>query len=213
MIDGSIFYINFGKSLSEYEEGSVVFLRENDVPTEFYVAKHEYEKELNNTARALLIRKYVETGKAISSDGLSAWGTCELRNWLNTDYYNYFSDKIQSLIGETKYYYTIGAGDWTVQTRSDSIFLLSMTELGVENFFAPVEGTAIPGFENYFIAYRDDTPVNQWTRSPCKIGNNSMWAIDQNGNTGGSNAAIIKGVRPILTLPESTIVSSNNYIE
>ena len=43
--------------LSDMEEGALVKLKESGSPVEFYVAKHDYESELNGSGRTLLVRK------------------------------------------------------------------------------------------------------------------------------------------------------------
>lgn len=98
-----------------------------------------------------------------SNDNGNAWGESTLLSWLNNSYKGMFGNKVKSMMGTTSYRYTPGYGNWTVTSRADSIFILSLTEMGMSDRDANVEGTALPNAT----LYNDNQGREyQWTRSP-----------------------------------------------
>lgn len=192
-----------GTMLSDIEEGELVKLNENGSPVEFYVAKHDYEPDLNGTGRTLLVRKDAYDQRQWNSSDVNAWANCTLRSWLNSTYKNLLDADIQEAIGTTTYRYTPGNGNWTVSTRSDAVFLLSVTELGKIASYANVEGSALPIASTLRIAYHNGSATTQWTRSPVTNSTVSAWWPDSNGNINLSLCNNSHGSRPIFTVPST----------
>lgn len=188
--------VSTGTMLSDIEEGTLVKLNENGSPVEFYVAKHDYEPDLNGAGRTLLVRKDAYDQRQWNSSDVNAWANCTLRSWLNSTYKNLLDADIQEAIGTTTYRYTPGNGNWTVSTRSDAVFLLSVTELGKIASYANVEGSALPNAEMYW--------SEQWTRSPYT--ENSRSAITSEENNSGCNGnwcSSLYPIHPIFTVPST----------
>lgn len=192
--------------LSQVAVGSIVKLNESGSPVEFYVAKHDYESGLNGAGRTLLVRKDCYNRIAWSSTGYNAWASSTMLSWLNSTYKTLLDANIQSLIGTTTYYYTPGNGNWSVTTRSDAIFVLSLTELGLSYSGANTEGSALSIASTLQIAYLGGTPAYQWARSPYTQNTNMVWS----SSVSGSPVRMIHtnsdgGSRPIFTLPGSAL--------
>ena len=193
-------------SLAEMAEGTLVKMNESGAPVEFYVAKHDYESELNGAGRTLVVRKDVYDQRQWNSSNVNTWESCTLREWLNGDYKGILDIGIQQLIATTTYRYTPGNGDITVTTRADAVFLLSATELDKSESWHNVEGSSLPIASTLKIAYLNGSATYQWTRSPRT--NNNGYAVFVNYN-GGANLAQCTssyGSRPCFTLPSTVLV-------
>ena len=118
-----------GTPLSTYTEGSIIKINENGSPVEFYVAKHNYETELNGAGRTLVVRKDCYDKRQWHSSNVNAYATSTIDSWLNGDYKNLLSASISKAISTTKFKYTPGNDNTTVGTLERAIFLLSATEL------------------------------------------------------------------------------------
>lgn len=194
-----------GIPLSDYEEGDIIKLNEGGSPVEFYVSKHDYESGLNGAGRTLVVRKDCYDARAWHSSNVNAWASCSMRSWLNSTYKALLDSDIQELMGTTTYYYTPGNGNWTVTTRSDAVFLLSLTELGQSHTYAKVEGSALPIASTLQIAYQGGSATTQWTRSPVTNGPFLAWYVGSNGFYGNNYCDLSCGSRPAFTLPATLL--------
>lgn len=196
-----------GTPVSSLAVGTLVKMNESGAPVEFYVAKHDYESGLNGAGRTLVVRKDVYDQRAWHSSNVNAWASCTMRSWLNSTYKAVLDADIQELIGTTTYRYTPGNGDNTVTTRSDSVFLLSLTELGQSHSKANVEGSALPIADTLKIAYLDGSTVYQWTRSPYLfLLYTQVFYLNGGGQVNAYNATSAYGSRPCFTLPSTVLV-------
>lgn len=199
-------------TLGNKATGSIIKLRENGTLVDFYVAKHDYESGLNGAGRTLVVRKDVYDIRAWHSSNVNAWASCTMRSWLNSTYKALLDSDIQSLMGTTTYYYTPGNGNYTVTTRSDAVFLLSMTELGQSHSYANVEGSALPIASTLKIAYKDGSATTQWTRSPCTVGANGAIYLGTRGGVYNGVCYNSSGSRPAFTLPSNLYVSDDGSV-
>lgn len=199
-------------TLGNKATGSIIKLKENGTLVDFYVAKHDYESGLNGSGRTLVVRKDVYDLRAWHSSNVNAWASCTMRSWLNSTYKALLDSDIQSLMGTTTYYYTPGNGTTTVTTRSDAIFLLSLTELGESHTYANVEGSALPIASTLKIAYKDGSATTQWTRSPYTDVTSSAWWLDSGGNISSNVCTNTYGSRPAFTLPSNLYVSDDGSV-
>lgn len=199
-------------TLGNKSTGSIIKLKENGVLVDFYVAKHDYESGLNGTGRTLVVRKDVYDIRQWHSSDVNAWASSSIRSWLNSTYKALLDSDIQSLMGTTTYYYTPGNGNNTVTTRSDAVFLLSLTELGQSHSYANTEGSALPIASTLRIAYQNGSATTQWTRSPSTDGTYNAWRLGSDGNIGYNGCAGTYGSRPAFTLPSSLYVSDDGSV-
>lgn len=199
-------------TLGNKSTGSIIKLKENGTLVDFYVAKHDYESGLNGAGRTLVVRKDVYDQRQWHSSNVNAWANCTMRSWLNSTYKALLDSDIQELMGTTTYYYTPGNGNWTVTTRSDAVFLLSLTELGQSHTYAKVEGSALPIASTLQIAYQGGSATTQWTRSPRTSHSNNAWWLYSNGSVNGNYCTSTDGSRPAFTLPSSLYVSDDGSV-
>lgn len=189
--------------LSSVSEGNIIQLPEGGKLVDFYVAKLDYESGLNGAGRTLVVRKDVYDLRAWDAGDVNAWADSDLRAWLNGTYKALLGSDIQTAMGTTTYYYTPGNGNTSVSTRSDAVFLLSLTELGDSRLYANAEGTALPIAATLQIAYQNSSATTQWTRSPYTQNNVSAWRLNSSGSSNFNACNGSLGVRPCFTLPST----------
>lgn len=199
------------KQLSDYLEGDIVKIPENGNPVEFYVAKHDYESELNGSGRTLVVRKECYNNYVWNSRGVtSPYDESTIDTWLNGTYKNILDITIQSFVGTTKIIYdTSWYGDVTTEK---SVFILSLTELGEVNDYAPELGSALPIADILKIAYLNGTPNPQWTRTVSDLSSRDSFMIDSSGAIYAHDQYYEYGSRPAFTLPSTTKFDSNTNI-
>ena len=196
--------------LSDISEGETVFVNEDGQPIEFYVAKHNYEPDLNGEGRTLVVRKDCYDQRAWNTNGVNTWASSSILSWLNSDYKNKLDADIQTAIGTTKYYYTVGNGNWTVTTRSDSVFMLSLSEFSLTDEYSNVEGSPLESASVLKTAYYNGNPDVQMTRSPFKSADyQNVWKLFSDGKKGYfSPTYALHCSRPCFTLPSDIQVDS-----
>ena len=191
--------------------GTIVKLKENGVPQEFYVAKHGYPTDGNG--RTLLVRRYIYDTRQWHTSNVNAYASCALDSWFNNTYYNLLDADIKAQIAAVAIPYTPGNGNNSVSTLSRKVFALSVTELGRTASYANVEGSALPIASTLQIAYNSSGgAVVQWTRSPYSDRTSSACCLDTSGNADVSNCTNTGGARPAFTLPSSLSVSDDGSV-
>lgn len=201
-----------GTPLSTYSEGSIIKINESGSPVEFYVAKHNYESELNGTGRTLVVRKDCYDTRKWNDTSVNAYATSTIDSWLNGDYKGLLGVKIQSSIGGTKFKYTPGNDNNTVDTLERAIFLLSATELGRTASYINKEGTALEIVNSLKIAYVNGVAVGQWTRFPDTSGIINACNLGTDGNIDFNYCTKSYGSRPCFTLPSTIKIDENGQV-
>ena len=208
LIDGTGYDIAFGaaeKALSDFTEGSIVKLNENGSPVEFYVAKHDYEANLNGVGRTLLVRKDSCGQQVWNSAGNNYYGDSTIDTWLNNSYKNVLDAGIQTAISQTSFQYTPGGYDTVMTTLSRAVFLLSLTELGITTQYNNAEGTELP------VSSTLKTRA-QWTRTPY-IGNiNYTWCATASGGPYAVYPTYSLNCYPAFTLPGTVLVDAGKNV-
>ena len=208
LIGGTGYDISFRTPLSAYSEGDIVNINEYGAPVEFYVAKHDYETRYNGAGRTLLLRKNVTNAEPWKANGTSSWENSTLRSLLNTEYIERLDANILALIGKTSYL-TYYRGYST--TLSDTIFLLSCSELGYTGTFG--EGNALPIADLIRIATNEDNfAVPYWTRTTESL-NSMPYYVSGTGTFSTYYPNYPYSIRPAFTLPSSIAVDDNNIIK
>jgi hypothetical protein len=187
--------------ISTLPEGAIIHLKENNSLVDFYIAKQNYESELNGNGRVLLVRKDCYNTRPWHSSDVNAYATSTIDTWLNGTYKALFDADIQTAMSTTKFYYTPGNGNTTVTTLQRAVFLLSGTELGQSHTYANTEGTALSIAKTLKIAYLNGTATAQWTRSPYTNGTAIAWYLDATGGLSNDYCSGTHGSRPAFTLP------------
>lgn len=202
-----------GTPLSTYAEGSIVKINESGSPVEFYVAKHDYESGLNGAGRTLVVRKDCYDKRAWNSTNVNAYATSTIDGWLNSGYKKLLSVKIQSAVGTTKFYYTPGNGNTTVEILERAMFFLSVTELGKTPGYVNTEGSALEIAKSLQIAWMNGNTEPQWTRSPSLDGKTHTFLLGIGGGT-DTNYCNVTDVcsRPCFTLPSTIKIDENGQV-
>ena len=200
-IDPKLWAVARGTPIGNVDVGDITQLNEGGVPVDFYVACHNYEQSLNGAGRTLVVRKDVYDQRAWHSSNVNAWASCTMRSWLNGDYKALLGPEIQEAMSTTTYRYTPGNGNNTVTTRSDSVFLLSATELGKSESWFNVEGSVLPIASILQVAYQNGSTTAQWTRSANTNDTRNAIYLYSNGTVYNSLCTFSDGSRPVFTLP------------
>lgn len=198
-----------GTTLADLAEGTLIKIPENGVPVEFYLAKHDYEPDLNGAGRQLIVRKDVYDRRVWHSSNVNAYAASFIDSLLNSTYKNMLDADIRALIGSTKIRYTPGNGNTTMGTLNRAVFLLSAYELGKSESWFNKEGTTLPNATKYQIAKLNGSTVVQWTRSPNTSSTEYAIYLDTNGNVNYVGCANTHGSRPCFTLPADVRVDDD----
>lgn len=202
-----------GIALSTIAEGSIVKINENGSPVEFYVAMHNYESTLNGSGRTLLVRKECHSSRVWDSGNVNAFVGSDIDLWLNGDYKSLFDEKVQSAVGMTTFYYTVGGGNTTKTTLQRSVFLLSAFELGFRSSMNNAEGsTSLPT-----ALILTGLTVDCYTRTPVVRGSvastsDVVYISASDGNAIRVNANTAKYIRPCFTLPATAIFNEKTLV-
>lgn len=199
-----------GMPLSELVEGTLITINENGSQVEFYLAKHNYEPELNGQGRELVVRKECISNRQWNSTDVNTWATCSLRSFLNGSYKSRFTSYVQNLMATTTYRFTPGNGNDAVTTRADAIFIMSLTELGKQHSNSNVEGYALP-ISSILSVF--PFPVAQWTRSPNLDDNvRAFWVRNDAYVYDDAVTFSNRSPRPVFSVPSTALVDSNNAL-
>ena len=111
LIGGTGYDIKFGVPVGELAEGTIIKINENGSPVEFYIAKHDYESDLNGTGRTLVVRK--SSYSIVYDECKKSFFTSTVYTLLNNTYFKLLDTNIQSAIGKTKFKYTGKINDYS----------------------------------------------------------------------------------------------------
>ena len=200
-----------GTPLGNLAEGTLITVKENGAPVEFYVAKQNYEEGLNGAGRVLCVRKDIHSDH-IWDDANNKWATSDIRSWLNGAYKSLFSSSVITLMGRTKYEFIISHAQPGISTRSDSVFLLSNTELGTSETPTDDTGSVLPIYTTLQIAYLKGVASPQWTRSMVGLNSSDVFYLTIRGTLDDDRSYSWYGARPCFTLPSTALVDSNNAL-
>lgn len=203
-------------TLGSKTHGSTIKIPEGDGTAVFYVAKHDYESELNGTGRTLVVRRYAHTAVSVK----------DIPNFLadNGTYMNSLSANLRSAIGKTWIKYSTQYGQEYARTKQAAVFHLSSTELGRYNH--SWEGTALP-IANTLLDFRDSSNkrVSQITRSYAYdltpgdlnkpitfIEYDNIEDYEYKDRTTYDTASTAFRTRPTFTLPADTLINSDGVV-
>lgn len=207
---GSPKYNQVTVDLSKVKVGDEVLLNENGAAVPFIVGSLNYEPTLNTSEnRVLLIRKSSYISIAWNATNVNTYINSTVDTWLNNTYKNLLGEEIQNNIGVTTFKYTPGNGDWSVSNLSRAVFLLSATELGMNDEYLNDEGEKLTNSENL-------GGITQWTRSPTTNNNSNVWRILAGNRLNYNSCYVSDAIRPCFTLPTTFnqvyYIGNNNTI-
>lgn len=199
------------KLLSSLTEGSLVSVLEDGKLTPFYVAKHNYEADLNGEGRTLLVRKDVHSNRVWDADGGKNYGASDLDVWFNGDYKDSLSNIVKGHIGVTEFPCAVGNGNTTLTAFSRSVFALSFRELNFTNSGGAAEGSPLPIANVLKVAYLNGVASEHWLRSPHV--NMGAFYMTAGGDLGAKGTNTSCGVRPCFTLPADIALRDEPYAD
>lgn len=206
LIGGTAFTVPFSKGipLNTITPGAILYLNESGSPVPFYVAKHDYESELNGTGRTLIVKDgyYGGTTKFGSDSSGNSYASSIASEKAEIYASSVVDERIRGEIRTIKIPITNENDETT--TMSAKGFILSMTELGfaASPTIYNVEGTALP----YAFNLRK---AEQWTRTP-----RIKTPIEVCYVRSDRNASIVpyfetNHIVPAFTIPATLIVTAN----
>lgn len=205
--------------LSELAEGTLIKILEKGSPVEFYLAKHNYEPDLNGQGRELVVRKDCYNNQVWDNgnDNDNEYSTSDLDAWLNAAYFNSLSGYVKEQLATTKFYYT-PSGKAKAVALDRGVFTPSITELDVDaERLNATEGSPLPIATALQIAYYSGAAVNQFTRSPYKRSTQLILGVQSDGTFWSTDVFLTVGyayARPCFTLPSTALVDQTlNLIE
>ena len=209
LIDGTAFTISLsnGIPLNTITPGAILYLNESGSPVPFYIAKHDYESGLNGAGRTLIVRKDCYDNHAFGS--INTYANSSLDTWLCNTWIKLMDASVQTKIGTTRFYYTVGGGDLSVKILQRAVFQLSVAELGRTISGAEDEGSVLPISITLQTAYRNGAATIQWTRTPSPRNIYIAYGFDETGAPKTYRCTSLRGARPAFTLPATTAVIAN----
>ena len=200
-----------GTPLSELAEGTIIKINENGSPVEFYLAKHNYEPDLNGQGRELVVRKNSPRKSDWSSTYALYTGSL-IYQWCNGSYLNRFSTAVKGAIGTTRFYAQTDANNWrTVGVVEAAAFSLSVQEVGApiqsgETYVPLTIGSTLPIAETL----RTTLGAPWWTRQF----NNELaygqapWQVVDDGEADAVRIDFSRAIVPAITLPSDAYVDN-----
>ena len=209
LIDGTAFTISLSKGipLNTITPGAILYLNESGSPVPFYIAKHDYESGLNGAGRTLVVRKDCYDNHVFGS--INTYANSSLDTWLCDTWIKLMDASVQTKIGTTRFYYTVGDGDLAVKILQRAVFQLSVAELGRTISGAEDEGSVLPISIILETAYRNGAATIQWTRTPSPRNIYIAYGFDETGAPKTYRCDSSHGARPAFTLPATTAVIAN----
>lgn len=219
LIGGTGYDIKLATPLAELPEGSIIKLNEDDTPVEFYVAKHDYESDLNGAGRTLLVRKdcYASYNLAHYSSPGNYFPDTDVYKVLNGTYKVKLDAAVRIAMGTTSFK-TVKTSrnlmnnttSGTMTTVSAAVFVLSKTEINNSTNYNLSEGAQLPISDTLKIALFNGKAVNWITRSSSEL--NAIYYV----SSSGSISAVYYHqnsdnyyMRPVFTLPETMEVDGD----
>lgn len=196
--------------LSALSDGTIFELNETisgvTTPVKYIKLKNNYQ----SSGRVLVVRQNAIAPMAWKSAGNNAYSGSTLDNYLNTTYISCLDSTIQSSLVNVSIPYTPGNGNTTVTTLARKCFALSLTEMGLSNGTANVEGAAISCFSGDAKRIANQ---EYWTRTPDKGGTTYSFYITSGGGVGSTTVTTSsRYARPALTLPSTLAVLPTNSL-
>ena len=217
LIGGTGYDIKLATPLAELPEGSIIKLNEDDTPVEFYIAKHDYESDLNGAGRTLLVRKDCYDSCNLASNHGNYFPDTLAYDVLNGTYKVKLDSAVRIAMGTTSFK-TVRtfknpmnnkiSGEMT--TVSAAVFTLSRTEIDNGLNYNLSEGTQLPISDTLKIALFNGEAVKWITRSASQL--NSIYIVTPIGSVSSvyyHQDSDNYYMRPVFTLPETMEVDGD----
>ena len=166
-------YTEYTVDMSKVQVGDTIKLPENGMMQDFIVCSLNYEPTLNTSGnRVLLTRKKFDSASVVFyENGQTQWSNSNILTYLNSTYLNKFDEDVKAAIGTTNYLVgnTSQGNQGTVSSFASAVFLLSVSEINVENRnvegFDNQDGTLLTNATQIWNQYRIGNPYSASLRS------------------------------------------------
>lgn len=208
LIDGTGYDIKFATPLGELDEGTLVKLNEDGSPVGFYVAKHDYESDLNGTGRTLMVRKDCYDARMYGDSSMVSYPSATIDDWCIDTYLPLLDSDIQAAISTTEFYVSLDNAPFR-HTIERAVWHLSINEV-FEPGGSKADGSLLPIADTLKIAYYNGSAVPQWTRTDVENNSIHVYIITAAGEKSFSKPnSTGKYSRPVFTLPAEIEVDSD----
>lgn len=221
-----------GEPISLLTEGTIVYVKENGAPVEYYIAKHDYEPELNGSGYTILLRKEIHSNRLWNEDTsinneTFLYSLSDIDSWLETTYYQQFSSYVRQLIKNAtfknikmKFAGTPNSYEYIeIYTIERHVFLPSLYELGeVYDHIITPDGTEFPNSQTLRLGFgNSDTKVEDcWGRTVCPhyLYDLRLGAISYSNDGDFLSVSPNRsyGIRPCIVIPSSTLIDEYNIL-
>lgn len=207
-----------GTPLSQLAEGTLITIKENGAPVEFYVAKQNYEPGLNGDGRVLCVRK--EPYGSVSWGGDVPYEESTVDRAVIQYFKPRFSQLVQGWMGTTTFESQVTAdygGTGDTSTLSRAVFVLSVKEYGAPYDADTVRtaelGSELPISNALLPVTIGGSPVTTFTRC-LRTGYWDPFAINRDGKAETMYKNGSYEIQPVFTLPATALVDQDlNLIE
>lgn len=154
-----------GTPLGDLTEGTLITINENGSPVEFYVAKQNYEPDLNGYGKTLVLRKKAYDYRPFQSTLRPySFPNTEIYSFLNSSYYSLFSTFVKSLITPTTFEYCYNGSN--ILQATGKVFLPTAPEMGVQDLSSQQNsvGKKFPTADAMVLCEYNGENISYWTR-------------------------------------------------
>lgn len=205
LIAGTGYDIAFGTPVGSVPEGQVITIHENGSPIEYFVARHNYESDLNGSGGTLVFRKPTTDDEVVWDSEGNSYSVSEVDNWLNTTFLSRLSPGVISALKVTKIE-SAPVNSWRAEVIERKIFLPSVLELGGSDSHAPIEGEAIPA--SSLIINNGEFATAFWTRSNMDNEKYMAFVMLAGGGVDQLDKGVGEKVRPMFVLDSNADIST-----
>ena len=165
----------------------MVYLHENGEPVPFMAVGYN--------GNVLLLRRDILTIREFNGYS-SYYEDSSIDRYLNGEYLDSLAEDIAMSEIEITTDDSIGISGTDTRTIKRKVFLLSLTELGIDSPTAAKEGRKLLPLNR--VAFMDGEPRSWWLRTPSTYYESCPYAIGVNGEIDIGNAYDENGIRPAL---------------
>lgn len=205
LIGGTGYDIAFGPPVGSVPEGQVITIHENGSPIEYFVARHNYELDLNGSGGTLVFRKPTTDDEVVWDSEGNSYSVSVVDNWLNTTFLSRLSPGVTSALKVTKIE-SAPANSWGAEVIERKIFLPSLLELGGSDIHAPIEGEAIPA--SSLIIDNGELPGAFWTRTNMANDSYMAYRMRRDGRIYVDPKPSTNPIRPMFVLDSNADIST-----
>ena len=217
--------VNRGPLFGDLDVGASVMLNLGGVAREFLAVQQGVPSDIYDSScdGTWLMMKDCYVNHVWHTTNVNDYANSAIHTYLNNDLLALFDAEVQALIKQVKIPYRPGSGSSLVSSYGENglsakIFLISGRECNFTSSDFPTNegstlayfsGTATAGTDTKRIAYLNGSAVEWFFRSPYTRGSTAVAVGKTTGTYGSRNASTSYGIRPLLIMPSTAIVSSD----